>query len=79
MTKQALISPNEPVETGYRVAQIEDNTNIFPVANPLFWTPCDDNIKADQYWYNPVDQSFNLIPIPTIKVNSTTINSTTTS
>jgi hypothetical protein len=79
MTKQALIDPNQLVETGYRVAQVEDSTNIFPVANPLFWTPCVDNIIADQYWYNPVDQSFNLVPIPTPKVNSTTVNSTTTS
>ena len=33
---KALISPNE----NNRIAQIEPDENIFPVALPLFWTDC---------------------------------------
>lgn len=62
--KNALISPNEPRETGYRVAQVEDNT--FDVAKPLFWVECEDYIVADEYWYNPDDGTINLITLPII-------------
>jgi hypothetical protein len=53
---KALISPNEPVETGYRVAQIDEVG--FEVAPPLFWVDCADDIAADVYWYNPETQTF---------------------
>jgi hypothetical protein len=62
MSKQALISPNEPKETGYRVAQVEPDNQTFEVAEPLFWTPCADYIKADQFWYDPVDGSIQPLP-----------------
>jgi hypothetical protein len=52
---KALISPDEPRETGYRVAQIENQE--FEVAEPLFWVDCDDTVKADQFWYDPADQT----------------------
>lgn len=63
----ALISPNEPRETGYRVAQVEDVPN--EVASPLFWVPCnrDDVMDAEGniiVWYDPSDQSFKEFPPP---------------
>jgi hypothetical protein len=59
---KALISKIEPRETGYRVAQIEEQT--FPVAEPdLFWVDCDNTIEADKYWYDPSDNSLKLIPV----------------
>lgn len=56
--KKALISPIEPVynyddppqKVGDRVAQVE-NTE-FPVAPPLFWVDCQDNIVADEFYWN---------------------------
>jgi hypothetical protein len=59
--KKALVCPNEPISyfdgsIGYRVAQVELTENIFPVANPLFWTDCADDVVADQFWYDPSDQ-----------------------
>ena len=33
---KALISPNE----NNRIAQVEPDESIFPVAPPLFWTDC---------------------------------------
>jgi len=56
MTKQALISPNQkcysydnpPVELGDYVVEVADSP--FPVAEPLFWTECPDNVTA-YYWY----------------------------
>ena len=64
MAKQALISPNEPRESGYRVAQVE--LESFEVGAPLFWTACADDVVADQFWYNPDNQLIepNLPPPP---------------
>jgi hypothetical protein len=59
---KALISPNEPRETGYRVAEV--SANQFDVAEPLFWVDCSDDVFADQKWYDPLDQQFKDFPIP---------------
>jgi hypothetical protein len=57
---KALISTIEPRETGYRVAQVEEES--FPVAEPvLFWVDCDNTIVADRYWFDPTDNSFKAI------------------
>jgi len=56
--KNAVICPNELVYDytgqllGWRVAQVELDTEIFSVANPLFWTACADDVVADQFYYN---------------------------
>lgn len=63
MSKQALISPNEPRETGYRVAQVEPNGSTFEVGAPLFWTACADDVVADQFWYDPSDQLIKANPV----------------
>lgn len=74
MSKQALISPNELRESGYRVAQVESDNAIFDVASPLFWTPCADNVIPDQYWYNPQTKTIEEVPpyIPTAEDNTQT-------
>jgi len=59
---KALISPIEPRETGYRVAQVE--AEEFGVASPLFWVDCADSVVADQFWYDPVDQTIKSFPTP---------------
>jgi len=46
---KALISPMEPRESGFRVAEV--SAQDFPVADPLFWVDCSDDIVADEYWY----------------------------
>jgi len=51
---KALISPEEQVNTGYRVAQFEENS--FEVAPPLFWVNCLDEVVQDQFWYDPTDE-----------------------
>jgi len=55
---KALISPNEPRESGFRVAEVV--AQEFPVAEPLFWVDCPDNIIADEYWYK--DGVFTIFP-----------------
>lgn len=61
---QALVSPNELVYDhegvllGSRVAEVEQDA--FPVAPPLFWTPCSNEVTADQfYWTNG-----EILPVP---------------
>jgi hypothetical protein len=71
-TMKALISPNEqsryisswnggtPVFTvvGERVAEVAEVA--FPVAEPLFWVDCPNNLDADKYGY--LNGDFILIP-----------------
>lgn len=64
---KALVSPNEVVldpntgaPLGQRVAQVLEES--FPVAPPLFWVPCGDEVNADQYYYDPADETVKLIP-----------------
>ena len=60
---KALIQSNEPIESGYRVAQIVMDDSIFPVAEPdMFWVDCDDNVRQDKFWYDPVDKTIKPIP-----------------
>lgn len=59
---KALISPNEQREAGYRIAEV--SVNAFEVALPLFWVDCADDVVADAYWYDPITQSCQLIPVP---------------
>lgn len=35
-----------------RVCQVEPDDQTFPVGEPLFWTDCPDDCKADQFWCN---------------------------
>ncbi len=65
--KKALISTIEPRETGYRVAQVELEENIFETNEAYIWIDCPDHVIADSHWYNPKDKSFIDLPKPEIK------------
>lgn len=67
MNMKALISSIEPRETGYRVAQVEPDENIFGVADVLFWVDCAEDVVADQFWFDPSDQTIK--PVPTSDTN----------
>jgi hypothetical protein len=51
-----------PIENSCRVAEVENKT--FEVALPLFWTPCDDDVIADQFYYNTADEQIYPVPEP---------------
>ena len=57
--------PHQPITAIYpnscRVAQVEPDDQTFPVADPLFWTDCADDVVADQWYYDTVTQTINLI------------------
>ena len=59
---KALISPIEFSQTGYRVADIHPTG--FDVAQPFFWVDCADDVVADQFWYDPADQTIKVVPPP---------------
>lgn len=67
---KALISTNEPRESGYRVAQVVVNGDEFEVGSGLFWVDCDDTVKQDLYWYDPSDNTIKLVPIPDLPSES---------
>lgn len=50
----------EIIPNSARVAEVADQT--FPVAEPLFWISCADNVVADQWYYDTVDQIIYIIP-----------------
>ena len=55
---KALISKIEPRKTGYRIAQVELDEKIFPVAEPdLFWADCSNDVVKDEFWYDPADET----------------------
>lgn len=60
--KKALISPMEPVSTGYRVAEIA--TAEFPVAPPLFWIECEDDIDMSCSYYDVASKTIMTIVEP---------------
>lgn len=75
---KALISKIEPRETGWRVAQVEPDNQIFPVADDLMWVDCEDNVKADQYWFDPKDNTIKAVPTPPPAPDQPTSNGTQT-
>jgi len=50
------------IKNSCRVAQVEPDDQIFGVAEPLFWTNCSDNCVADQWYYDTVAKTVNVIP-----------------
>lgn len=59
---KALISPNEPCASGFRIAEVSSNS--FDVAEPLFWIDCSDEIVPDLFWFDPNDQTVKPTPEP---------------
>jgi hypothetical protein len=51
-----------PIENSCRVAEVSDTT--FEVSLPLFWTPCADDVVADQFYYNTNDNEIYPVPEP---------------
>lgn len=50
-----------------RVAEVVPDDQIFGVAEPLFWFDCADNVVADQFYFDTVNQTINPIvnaPLP---------------
>lgn len=54
--KNALISPEEKVYSydgsllGERIAEV--SSTPFEIAPPLFWVECNDDVVADQWYWN---------------------------
>jgi len=62
---KALISPEEIVYVsseiqGIRIAQIENDGNIFEIAPPFFWESCPDECDPNTWYYK--DGEFFQIP-----------------
>lgn len=59
---KALISPIEPRQSGYRVAEVVDDNLEFEVSDPFFWVDCANDVTADQFWFDPSDNTIKPIP-----------------
>jgi hypothetical protein len=58
-------NPSKPIfsvyENSARVCQVEPDANIFSVGEPLFWTDCADDVVADSFYYDTVNN--NIYPV----------------
>jgi hypothetical protein len=57
----------EPYPNSCRVAQVEPDDQTFPVADPMFWTDCANDVVADEWYYDTVTTTIIKIvnaPIP---------------
>lgn len=52
----------QDIPNAARVAEVAEQT--FPVAEPLFWTPCADDVVADQWYYDMISANIYVIPAP---------------
>jgi hypothetical protein len=52
----------EEIPNSNRVAEVADSQ--FPVASPLFWVECADDVVADAWYYDKVTQTIVLVPPP---------------
>ena len=62
----------QPIPDSARVAEVTDVE--FPVAEPLFWVDCADEVKADQWYYDMVQQVCLQIPSPPPPENQPAVN-----
>ena len=68
--KKALISPLELVYDyegnviGERVAQVINDGKTFPVAEPLYWLDCADDVVADEWYLQAETNQILLKPLP---------------
>jgi hypothetical protein len=52
----------QEIPNSARVAEVAEQT--FPVAEPLFWTPCADDVVADQWYYDMISANIYVVPAP---------------
>ena len=71
---KALVCPNEPVTNGYRIAQVEPDDKIFDVAEPLYWMDCNDDVVADQWYYDTNENMIKEMPRFTVSPNNQPIS-----
>lgn len=59
--KYALVCPNEPVENGYRIAEVLPN-EAWPPAPPTYWLECADDVTADAWYFDTATNEVARIP-----------------
>lgn len=57
---KALISPNEMVLNGYRIAEVTETE--FVIAEPLYWVDCSDDCIADAWYFNAESHECEVVP-----------------
>lgn len=55
------------IDNAARVCQVESDSQVFPIAEPLFWVDCSNDVRADVYYYDTVNKTINPVvnaPLP---------------
>jgi hypothetical protein len=53
-----------PIPNSARVCEVVALGGEFPVAEPLFWTSCADDVVADQWYYDTQTTQIVVVPDP---------------
>lgn len=40
------------ISNAARICQVEPDNKVFPIAEPLFWVDCHNNVVTDQFYFN---------------------------
>ena len=65
--KYALVCPNEPVENGYRIAEVQP-TEAWNPAEPTYWLACEDEVVADQWYFDTSTNTITTMPASPIVI-----------
>lgn len=53
-----------PIANSQRVAEVVAEGQEFPVAEPMYWKPCADEVVADQWYLDTTNDQFTPVPPP---------------
>lgn len=61
--KYAYISTQELFSLGVRIVQVQDTKDgLIDVDGLLFWVECNDNVTAENYYYDTVNSEIKSVP-----------------
>jgi hypothetical protein len=73
-TIENVVLNNEVI--GLRIAQVEPDDKVFPVADTLYWMDCDDNVIAGLFYFDTTQNA--ILPTPILTGQSSANEPTTT-
>lgn len=60
-------TPPSPIYVyGWRVAQVVPLGQTFPMAEPIFWMECSDDVEQDLYYYDTTQNE--ILPVPQLPI-----------
>jgi hypothetical protein len=55
------------IQNAQRIAQVEEEANIFEVAPPLYWKDCAESVKSETHYLDTTNDTITKLPEDAIK------------